>query len=49
MDQLVTVGACAQLLMAVVGWWGRDGGGMNAGQSQVGWSHVGRCQSTFRL
>ena len=45
MEELVTVGACVWLYMAMVGWVGAEmEDGVHAGQTQ-GCSHVGRCRS----
>ena len=49
-DQLITVGALVQLFVATVGWVGAGMEvvvGKQVGQCQMGWSHVGRCRSTF--
>ena len=51
-DELVTVDACVQLVMAIMGWvkiWIEVVDGIHAGQSQGGWSHVKSCRSTSRL
>ena len=48
-EELVTFGVCVWFVMDVVGCMGAGVDvmdGMHVGQSQGGWSHVGRCRST---